>query len=608
MSEEVKTTTAVAEQPPEAPAQPPKKPAKKRRKPHALRNGIIAAVVVAALAVGGFFLWKYLSKEETVDSEIQTSIADWGSIQSTVQGSGSARSKESAVITLQSMGTVEKLFVTEGQMVNEGDPLYEIYSPEAQDKLKTAQKNLDDAQEALNKAHKTLSEDQESYDKVLEDQRLSNEERFIKAPFSGQLLLKDFPQYQVGDKLDSRGGQVALLVDDLKFRIPFYFSYAYADQVRVGQSAHVTVGSTDLTGTLEEINLVRRVTAEGTILFEGVIVVENPGALTDGLTANASLTGANGEPIYPYDTGKLEYYQTKEIRIEPARAHSSNEPTEVLSTVLRDYLDVQEGQTLLTLSAEDFDQDIEDARERVRTSQESIDTAQENVTKAQEELTKAQEDLQNFSATAPISGTITSCTLAEGAEVKRGDTVMTISNNTTMVVTIQVDDRNIAYVKPGMQVNLQSNWGDGGSFVGTVTKIDMSLSGDAMGSGMTNYPVTLEVDNFDGTLLEGMWLSYSFVTSQSDNCIVVPMQSVKYVGDDTSVVFIQADSRPENAVDVDIPETMPGQTPTYPSEADGYYAVPVTTGLSDSYSVEITEGLQGGETIFVNYYVTQAWG
>ena len=98
-----------------------------------------------------------------------------------------------------------------------------------------------------------------------------------------------------------------------------------------------------------------------------------------------------------------------------------------------------------------------------------------------------------------------------------------------MVVTIQVDDRNIAYVKPGMTVDLQSNWGDGGMYTGTVTKIDMSLSGDAMGSGMTNYPVTLEVDNADGSLLEGMWLSYSFVTSQSDNCIVVPMQSVKYM-------------------------------------------------------------------------------
>ncbi len=410
----------------------------------------------------------------------------------------------------------------------------------------------------------------------------------------------------------SRGEKVALLVDDLKFRIPFYFSYAYEGSIQVGQTAKVSVSGSDLTGVVEEVNMVRRVASEGTVLFEAVIVVQNPGALTDGLTATATLTGADGVAIYPYDAGKLEYYQTQEIWTEAAKATSTREPTTVVSTSLRDYANVTEGQVLLTLSEEDFTRDIENAREQVRLSQDNISSAQDAVASAQKDVEKAQEALANFSATAPISGTITSCTLVEGQEVKSGDTVITISNNTTMVVTIQVDDRNIAYVKPGMTVDLQSNWGDGGMYTGTVTKIDMSLSGDAMGSGMTNYPVTLEVDNFDGSLLEGMWLSYSFVTSQSDNCIVVPMQSVQYVsledGETASVVFIEADHKPDNAVDIDIPERMPGEVPTYPTEKEGFYPVAVETGLSDNYNVEITSGLEGGENVFVNYYVEQAWG
>lgn len=152
---------------------------------------------------------------------------------------------------------------------------------------------------------------------------------------------------------------------------------------------------------------------------------------------------------------------------------------------------------------------------------------------------------------------------------------------------------------------------NGNSFMGTVTSINMSV-GENSSNGMTSYPVTLEVDNFGGTLLAGMWLDYSFVASQSDDCIVVPMQSVKYVsdtdGNTSSVVFIHADARPDNAVEIDIPATEPGQTPTYPSEEEGYYPVPVVTGLSDNYNVEIKEGLQGDEEVFVNYYVEQAWG
>ena len=131
-------------------------------------------------------------------------------------------------------------------------------------------------------------------------------------------------------------------------------------------------------------------------------------------------------------------------------------------------------------------------------------------------------------------------------------------------------------------------------------------------NGMTNYPVTLTVDNQDGSLLAGMYLDYSFVASQSDDCMMVPMQSVKNIpgedGSTDSVVFIRADKRPENAVDLEIPEPEPGQPPMYPSPEDGFYPVKVETGLNDDYNVEIKSGLNGDEEVFVNYLVESAYG
>lgn len=58
---------------------------------------------------------------------------------------------------------------------------------------------------------------------------------------------------------------------------------------------------------------------------------------------------------------------------------------------------------------------------------------------------------------APIDGTVTSCNLTPGQEVKSGDTVVMISNNVTMLVTITVDDRNISFIKPGNYVDLDWN-------------------------------------------------------------------------------------------------------------------------------------------------------
>ena len=74
------------------------------------------------------------------------------------------------------------------------------------------------------------------------------------------------------------------------------------------------------------------------------------------------------------------------------------------------------------------------------------------------------------------------------------------------------------------------------------------------------------------------------------------------------MVFIQADSKPENAVDFEVPPVEKGETPKYPTPDDGFYPVPVTTGLSDNFNVEIKEGLQGGETVFQAYIVESAWG
>lgn len=85
-----------------------------------------------------------------------------------------------------------------------------------------------------------------------------------------------------------------------------------------------------------------------------------------------------------------------------------------------------------------------------------------------------------------------------------------------MLVTITVDDRNISFTRPG----LRGSGLDASTYQGVVTAIDMGKA--ESGSGMTNYPVTLTVENYDGSLMDGAWLQYSFVTSESSDCILCP--------------------------------------------------------------------------------------
>ena len=569
MAEMTQQNAPVTEAP--APAAPPARPSgtsnQKKKQRKKVRNTIIALVVLAVLAVGGFFLYRFLTAKEAVNSQIQTQPAQISSIQSMVQGSGNAKAKDTAAITLTQGGTVQEVFVTAGDTVTEGQPLYTIRSQAAEDEVTAAQEKVSNLQKDMADLHKALNN------------------LTVRAPFAGKLI--EVSEFETGSTVSS-GASVATLVNDKKLKLSLYFSYAYENDIYVGQSVSVSIPAVmdSFTGSVEQVNKVHYITPEGADHFEVVVAFDNPGTLTEGMTASAALTAANGTPIYPYENGATKYYETRKIVTEAGGP--------LLSANLLCYSNVSAGQVLLSMGSDTIDSDI-------RAKQKEIDDAMEK-------LTEAQKALNNFNAVAPIDGTVTTCTLAEGAEVKSGDTVIIISNTTTMLVNITVDDRNISFVKPGMTVDL-TDW-NGNVFTGTVSSINTG-SAEA-GQGMTSFPVTLTVDNYDGSLLEGVWLDYSFVASQSDDCIVVPMQSVKYVSDENgetaSVVFIKADSKPENTVAIDIPPTEPGATPLYPSESEGFYPVPGTTGLSDNYNVEIKEGLTGDEEVFVNYYVEQAWG
>ena len=367
---------------------------------------------------------------------------------------------------------------------------------------------------------------------------------------------------------------MATLADDTVLRLTQYYSYAYEGMLYAGQSVDVSIPAlmTSLTGTVEKVNMVSRITAEGSRLFSAQIVVENPGTLTAGMVASAT-AAVDGETVYPYESAELEYNRVGDL--------CSTVSGTIISSSLVDYLSVSAGQVLVRIDGEDSESEIFALQERIDNAQKELDSAEKN--------------LANCEAVAPISGTVMGLMLSEGMEVAANTGAVTISDMTTIIVDATVDERNVSYVKPGMSVEVD-RWGS--TYFGVVDSL--SLNSQAQ-NGVASYPMVISVDNYDGTLMTGSYINYSLVASQNDNCLVVPIQCVKSVtmpdGSAGDVVFVQGE-RPETAVDVDL-EMM--------GVPEGFWAVPVETGIADDYYVEIKSGVEADTVVFTQMMATEVW-
>jgi len=525
-----------------------RKAKKRKKRVRTILTLLIVLVVLGGIAFGIFKLFHKKAAKQNIWSGQVTR----GSIQSTVTGSGVTRAKDAATLTLAAGGKVEEVFVAAGDTVKKGDKLYTVDSAEEQKAVEAAQKTVADYQKqikAVNDSYANLT---------------------LTAPFSGKLM--NCVSDAVGATI-STGYKIATLVDDSTMTLPLYFSYAYEKNFSVGRSMTVSIPSTmdTLTGTIAEINKVNRISPEGSKLFEVVISLPNPGTLTADMGATAYLTGASGEIIYPYEAGKLAYHRSQDLITKAGG--------ELLTKNLMDYASVSAGQVLFQMKGDSND--------------DQLATLNTSLKSAQDTLTKAQQALANYNAVAPITGTVVSVGIEAGQDAASGTAAVSIADTSVMLIDAQIDEMNVSYVKQGMSCDITQHGTNGDStFTGTVQSVSMQGKQD---NGVSYFPAVVQVDNPDGAILTGMYVDYSMLASQSDNCLTVPVQAVKYTKSGTCV-FVQADTKPANALDA---SALGTKVPA------GYYAVPVTVGLSDDTNAEIKDGVEEGQTVFIQYVTDQ---
>lgn len=487
----------------------------------------LVPVLCVAVAGGVFLLRPQQAKPASVDASYTEAAPERRDVTNTLSGTGTLNPANTYTVKSLVEGKVLTGTIEEGDIVEESNVLYTIDSS--------------DASTNFEKAEIAMQQAQRSYDKVVDRQ-------YVRAEVAGVVSSLKVTK---GDEVTS-GQEVAVIRDSSRMLLTLEFPAADAANFSVGQSAAVTLDGTfeQLDGTVTSVSGTDALSAGNLLTRTVTITVKNAGGLTTAQAATASINGVSsiGSATFAY---------------QAERTLTAQAAGTVTSINVQEGSEVAKDDIILGLSGDDLTESIQSASESLRSAEISMQNLQDA--------------MNNYTITAPISGTIIEKDAKVGDAVKAGDTLCIVYDLSYLEMRINVDELQISSISVGQKVQITADAVPDKTYVGTVTRV--SMKGTSNG-GTTTYPVTIRIDDTDG-LRPGMNANAEIVVAEASNALVVPNAAVVR----GSYVLVTKDS--PSAANADTAMEAP----------EGFVYVPVKTGVSDDDYTQIVSGIQEGDTI-----------
>lgn len=359
---------------------------------------------------------------------------------------------------------------------------------------------------------------------------------------------------QEGD-LVSAGTAIADITDTSTMTLTVPFQAGDAAHISAGQTAQVTLSGTleTLSGTVESVASADQVGNGGALVRQVKIRLTNPGALTETTSATARVG------TYACAAGGTLSPRLRQTITAAASGEITNLNVSVGSRV-------SAGTVLAAIGGESAENSLADAALAVQNAQLSLQSAQEA--------------LDSYTITSPISGTVIEKNLKAGDQLNGGDSgaMAVIYDLSQLELQMDVSELDIGQIQPGQTVEITAEALPGQTFTGVVEKV--SVNGTTT-DGFTTYPVTILLSEY-GDLNPGMNVSADIIVERSENALCVPAEAVN---SDGTVLVAGEGAFAEDGVTIADPSKIESR--------------PVTLGRGSQDFVEITSGLEEGETVLL---------
>lgn len=286
---------------------------------------------------------------------------------------------------------------------------------------------------------------------------------------------------------------------------------------------------------------------------------------------------------------------------------------------------------------------LETAQLQRDTSRIQIRALEEQIVQAEADLRKALDELEKTTITAPMTGLVTRVNAKEGEQViigtmnNLGTVILVLSDMSELLAEVKVDETEVAQVSAGQTALVTVDALEDHKFEGTVSDIahtafkerdvsrfivKVSLT-DAPGgetpvmSRELPFPATARTKPAVAALRPGMSAHAAIQVASKSNALVVPIQAVieKKRGEVEEALQekppetdgagpLAAENDRGGSPSSGIPPVQDEMVEVIFVDRDGTAEMlPVTTGLSDEFNVEILDApLQAGDSVVIGPY------
>ena len=402
-----------------------------------------------------------------------------------------------------------------------------------------------DVATSVEKAQLALEQAQRSYNDAADAQ-------YIRSVIGGTVASI---KVKTGDYVTA-GQEIATVRDDSSLQLTLEFPAADASNFAVGQAAQVMLNGTfeTLSGTVQAVAGTDTISSGNLLVRTVTIAVPNNGNLTTAQAASASINGVSA-----LTSARFDYQHQQTVTATTSGT--------VSAVCVKEGTAVTANTAIVQLSGTELSRQVQ--------------SAADSLLNAQLSMSDTEKQMENYTITSPISGTVIQKNVKAGdtvgTDTVSSETLCTIYDLSYLEMTLNVDELEILSIKEGQTVTITADAISDRTFTGVVTSV--SAAGTTTG-GTTTYPVTIRIDD-TGDLLPGMNATAEIEVSSAENALTIPNGAVVR----GNYVLVTKDS--PSAVNAVQDMTAP----------DGYVYVKITTGTSDNDSIEVTGGLQEGDTI-----------